>query len=71
MSVNIVDLSKTIYVEHRLWDRSTDLRSVLDFSAKPWTIDKISVNGLGITEYDLTRELRTLGEYELQIEKHK
>lgn len=71
MNVNFVDLSNTIYVSRSLWDKTTDLRSVLDHTAKPWTIDKIIVNGAAITEHDLNRELRTLGEYEIQIEKHK
>lgn len=78
VNVSFVDLSESIYVERSLWKKNVDLKMVLDFTAREWTCDKILVNGLSITEQDLSRTLSTfnmtktiLGEYELQIEKHK
>lgn len=78
INVSLVDMSNTIYVERSLWEKSSDLKSVLDYTAEPWSIDKILVNGSSISEKDLSRKLSSfnrtrtiLGEYELQIEKHK
>ena len=78
INVSFIDLSKTIYVQRHLWEKSVTLEFALNYMTKSWSEGKIMVNGLPITEQDLKRELSTfntkrtiLGEYELQIEKHK
>lgn len=78
VNVHFIDLSSSIYVERSLWKKTETLRFMLDFTAKDWKYDKIRVNGSPITEQDLDRKLHTfnttksiLGEYELQIEKHR
>lgn len=78
VKVSFVDLSHTIYVDHSLWKKSTTLKDFLDYKASPWSVDKIRVGGIDITEGSLNKTLsafngsRTiLGEYEIEIEKHK
>lgn len=70
-NVHFVDLSNTIYVTHRLWNRSTELKQVLDHAAGDWSIDKIFIEGQRITESDLERCLLEFGGYDIQIEKRK
>lgn len=78
VSVNFVDMSKTIYVQRSLWQKNTDLRMILDYSVDNWSVDKILVNGGSISEQDLDRKISSfntsrtiLGEYEVEIEKTK
>lgn len=71
INVSFVDLSKTIRVDRRLWERNTDLKSVLDQTAGMWSIDKIVVDGQPATDADLGRPLAEFGGYDVQIERHK
>ena len=77
-NVHYVDLSETIFVQSSLWEKTTNLKTVLDFVAKDCSLDKIFVNNEQISEKDLGRELSTFGQngtvlggYELKIEKYK
>lgn len=71
INVSFVDLSSSIYVNHRLWERSTKLKSVLDLMAGNWSADKILVGGKAVTNGDLDKILAEFGGYDIQIELHK
>lgn len=71
INVNFVDLSNTIYVNRRLWERDTDLKQVLDMTAENWSTDKIFVEGSPVTNNDLSKKLSEFGWYDVQIERRK
>lgn len=71
INVSFVDLSSSIYVSRRLWERNTKLESVLDMTAKNWSADKIFVGGRSVTAEDLGRSLSEFGGYDVQIERRK
>lgn len=71
INVSFVDLSSSIYVSRRLWERSTKLESVLDMTAENWSDDKIFIGGRPVTAEDLGRSLSEFGGYDVQIERRK
>lgn len=71
INVSFVDLSSSIYVSRRLWERNTKLESVLDMTAKNWSVDKIFIGGQPVTDEDLNRCLSEFGGYDVQIERRK
>lgn len=73
MYVNVifVDLSSTIYVKRRLWERGTDLKSVLDHTAENWSVDKIFIGDRPVTTEDLGKSLAEFGGFDIQIERRK
>lgn len=71
INVSFVDLSSSIYVSHRLWERNTKLESVLDMTAEDWSVDKIFIGGRSVTTEDLGRSLSEFGGYDVQIERIK
>ena len=71
INVSFVDLSSSIYVSRKLWERNTKLESVLDMTAKNWSADKIFIGGLSVTTEDLGRSLSEFGGYDVQIERRK
>lgn len=71
INVSFVDLSSSIYVSRRLWERSTKLESVLDMTAENWSTDKIFIGGRAVTTEDLGRSLSEFGGYDIEIERRK
>lgn len=71
INVSFVDLSSSIYVNRRLWERSTKLKAVLDMTAENWSTDKIFIGGQAVTTEDLGRSLSEFGGYDIQIERRK
>lgn len=71
INVSFVDLSNSIYVSRRLWERNTKLESVLDMTAENWSADKIFIGGRAVTTEDLGRCLSEFGGYDIQIERRK
>lgn len=71
INVSFVDLSSSIYVSRRLWERNTKLESVLDMTAENWSTDKIFIAGRSVTTEDLGRSLSEFGGYDVQIERRK
>ena len=71
ITVNFVDLSNTIYVNRRLWERNTKLQSVLDMTVENWSTEKILICGKAITAKDLDMCLSEFGGYDVQIERRK
>ncbi len=71
INVSFVDLSSSIYVSRRLWERNTKLKSVLDMTAENWSADKIFIGGRSVTNEDLNRSLSEFGGYDVQIERRK
>ena len=71
INVSFVDLSSSIYVSRRLWERNTKLKSVLDMTADNWSADKIFIGGRSVTTEDLGRSLSDFGWYDVQIERRK
>ena len=71
INVSFVDLSSSIYVSRRLWERNTKLESVLDMTAENWSADKIFIDGRSVTTEDLGRSLSEFGGYDVQIERRK
>lgn len=71
INVSFVDLSSSIYVSRRLWERNTKLESVLDMTAENWSADKIFIGGRAVTTEDLGRSLSEFGGYDIQIERRK
>ena len=71
INVSFVDLSSSIYVNRRLWERNTKLKSVLDMTTENWSADKIFIGGQAVTNEDLGRSLAEFGGYDIQIERHK
>lgn len=71
INVSFVDLSNSIYVSHRLWERNTKLGSVLDMTVENWSADKIFIGGRSVTTEDLGRSLSEFGGYDVQIERRK
>lgn len=71
INVSFVDLSSSIYVSRRLWERNTKLESVLDMTAENWSADKIFIGGRSVTNEDLNKSLSEFGGYDVQIERRK
>lgn len=71
INVSFVDLSSSIYVSRRLWERNTKLESVLDMTTENWSADKIFIGGRSVTTEDLGRSLSEFGGYDVQIERRK
>ena len=71
INVSFVDLSNSIYVSRRLWERNTKLESVLDMTVENWSADKIFIGGRSVTTEDLGRRLSEFGGYDVQIERRK
>lgn len=71
INVSFVDLSNSIYVSRRLWERNTKLEYVLDMTAENWSSDKIFIGGRSVTDKDLSKSLSEFGGYDVQIERRK
>ena len=71
INVSFVDLSNSIYVSRRLWERNTKLESVLDMTTENWSADKIFIGDQSVTTEDLGRSLSEFGGYDVQIERRK
>lgn len=71
INVSFVDLSSSIYVSRRLWERNTKLESVLDMMAESCSADKIFIGGRAVTTEDFGRCLSEFGGYDIEIERRK
>lgn len=71
MHVQFVDLTITIHVKRCIFKPETTLRSVMDFFADKWTVEKVTVNGRQIIESELECPIEKFGNPDIQIEQHK